>query len=574
MATRDRQVVRFGPWPKGLNQRLQVAGQRYAGGLDELFAATNLEYNDDGSIHPRRGIKILYSSITPANDNWSVFKGGKSQIIGSVYGSIALGSAGGKTYYVGFDGLRNWFYGNDPTDPSVVAAGQIKTAGNPDSAGFSPTCLFQYNGNVYFVRDPANGLSTLLKLTWAQFIGVANWAPVATAQGQRGNQAFILKERAFIVDYLNSRIYWSKATDPETWNAPDGGNVQINPGDNDVIIGCVVADNVIYVFKYRSIYKFGFTSDPAVDGSVVLLNDNLGGAPVEYNNIVYFAGTDGNMYRLSGNQNIPIAPQMQFISRPYSSVWGSSNFLPFKPFILDDTLYMGWSIDFISPSFSNNESVYYSMNLRNGACAKITLQTPVAAGFDYFMVHNAAAGAFPWSSGAGKSGVIIPTIWGQYANFWMSAGKAEIQDLGITGVTVPTWFVPRVTFQTFEWGTQIDSWKRGVKSFVMRDWLVPSNPANFWQIRQNNGSNVGTNQFLFGLTQAAIGFGQPARLITTLPGRRFIKTSFDLVDNFNADAPFVTAAVAGFTDNQVQPNPFIHHIDLEVSIKNLLTKRA
>jgi hypothetical protein len=154
---------------------------------------------------------------------------------------------------------------------------------------------------LYFIQS-VGGAGTAQSRT---SLSAGGWTAQATIP--KGDQAFVVRDRMFVIDWVNSTVYWSKATDPLTWAAPDGGNVLISPGDGEFITKAVFINNSIYIFKRNKTFLMTFNTDPSVDGQVVPLSTVRGAHDaLVYNNEIYLVN-DQSVYKLVNNYFTDIA---------------------------------------------------------------------------------------------------------------------------------------------------------------------------------------------------------------------------------------------------------------------------
>lgn len=281
------QLVRLGPWPGGLNLRdgVVAADQLPTSMLREIV---NLDVTDSGVLQPRLGCRktgatSMYTALSAS---------GLFSLLGSVeatptrYAVVAAhdgGSPGSSTFYYS-------------STPASTSGGAWPTTATTASKAGKFAAVVQYGGRIYFV--PAAGG------------GGAGWYRTALGSGDfttapnipLGHEAFVVRDRLFVIDYTASRIYYSKPTDPLLWAAADGGgSFDVNPGDGQDITGTAVINSQLYVFKRNRTYLFTFTADPALDGQLTLLNDQLGAfSAVPHENGVLLVN-DAGVFRLLSN---------------------------------------------------------------------------------------------------------------------------------------------------------------------------------------------------------------------------------------------------------------------------------
>lgn len=282
MTLRGKTMMTVGPWPGGLNRRDENNAQMTVG-PKQLRWCLNLDVLDSGVLQSRLGCRKVLSTAP-------VYGGTGLSLIGSVVdgASKSLYAVVGKV--INTPPIQTLFYyTRDPeTSPggwNLVASAQTGTF----------TDVVQYNNVLYFVQAVGGGGTAQSRTA----ISSGGW----TAQPNipKGDQTFVIRDRMFVVDWINNTVYWSKATDPTTWLAPDGGSVQINPGDGDIITKVVFINNSIYIFKRNKTYLFTFNTDPGVDGQVVPLSTVRGAHDaLVYNNEIYLVN-DQSVYKLVNN---------------------------------------------------------------------------------------------------------------------------------------------------------------------------------------------------------------------------------------------------------------------------------
>lgn len=280
------QLLRSGPWQLGLNNRDE---QQHASDLVQPFELRflmNLDVTDSGVLNSRLGCRkcgstTMYTDISTT---------GKFSALGSVEVQAGKRHAVVACHDGGSPGTSTFRYTVNPAD---TAAGWLTPPGGTLAGKFST--LFQYNNLIYFVGTPGGGATGQSRTA----IDAGVWTAVAALP--KGDLSFVIRERAFIIDKAANRLYWSKATDPATWAAPDGGFVDINPGDGQLINDAVVVTSQLYLFKRNKTFLFTFTSDPAIDGQLTLLSGTVGAySAVSHPNGI-FVVNDFSTYRLVNN---------------------------------------------------------------------------------------------------------------------------------------------------------------------------------------------------------------------------------------------------------------------------------
>ncbi len=336
------QLVTAGPWPGGLNNR----DQSFAASLvppNELRFCKNLEVLDTGGLVNRLGCRLTggpaaYTDISTGGAFWLLGGVDTTDRRYAIIGSHNGGSPGTTVVRYTTDGMSN-------LDVSwTVAPGGSLT-------GLYST-VYQYGGFIYVVGQPGGGVGQR-----RADITAGAWAAVAAQPA--GDLAFVVRERAFIVNKATNRIYWSKATDPTVWAAPDGGFVDVNPGDGSVITDVVVVNSQLYIFKRNRTYVLIFTSDPALDGQVTLLNASIGAysATVHLNSI--YVVNDRSVYRLQSNYFTDVGTKLAL---PEYGVVDALTAPGIMANVERDVLVIG-------PMVNTSLTSHFSMNLRTGAWA-------------------------------------------------------------------------------------------------------------------------------------------------------------------------------------------------------------
>jgi hypothetical protein len=281
------QRARWGPWTGGLNLRDAVVAE--AGiPANQLRALENLDVLDSGVLYPRRGIRrsggpTMYTEIG-GSGSFSLLGAVDAGNIRSVVVGAWNGSSPGATFF---------HYSSLPT--SRLDADWPLVATTTSEPG-RYCAVVQYNGVIYFVPDTTNAAVGGFSRT-----SLSSGGFTAVSAMPRGDEAFMVRERLFVVDWASSTLFWSKATDPTVWAVPDGGSLQVNPNDGQPISATVVVNSQVYIFKKNRTYLLTFNTDPGVDGQVTLINDQLGAldAIAESNGVL--AVNDRGVYRVLNN---------------------------------------------------------------------------------------------------------------------------------------------------------------------------------------------------------------------------------------------------------------------------------
>jgi hypothetical protein len=260
------QTGRIGPWPGGVNLRdADLAPEQMP--ATQLQFLLNLDVESSGVLRPRLGCRFAGSTAM-----YAIISGGAGGPAFSLLGTFdsSAASLALVSVYTGTTAnTSSFFYSSKPD--STVTGDWTAMPGGTLTGRFSTTV--QYQGFLYLVPDAAAGGVAASGRRRADPTTGAWSAVAAIPQGDTGT---MLRERMFVVDQAANRVYYSKATDPTTWAAPDGGSFDVNPGDGQRIQAVAVVNSQLYIFKRSRTYLFTFTADPALDGQLTLISDQLG----------------------------------------------------------------------------------------------------------------------------------------------------------------------------------------------------------------------------------------------------------------------------------------------------------
>lgn len=248
--------IRVGPWVDGINQLDKTDQIRDT----QLIKCVNFDIDNTGVLSPRRGLR--YRDMSSSLSNYL----------------MATVTLDGETQPRALVGLSN---GTSQThlrwlgDPTAVSVNGVNTL-----TGFYRSAV-QYLNKFWYI--PANA-STIGQSSPAS----ATNPLTSVAAMPYGDYGFVLKDRLFVVRKATSELYFSKPTDFTIWAAPDGGVIQINPGDNSPITKVVVVNNQVIIFKRDSTYVLSFTNSPTGDGVLRQVSADQGAIDaITYNNEVY-----------------------------------------------------------------------------------------------------------------------------------------------------------------------------------------------------------------------------------------------------------------------------------------------
>lgn len=340
MTSPAQSPLRFGPWPGGLNLRDGVIAADQVGS-QQLRVLINLDVTDSGVLVPRRGARragsaAMYTALSVS---------GYFQLLGSVeLGDSRYAVVG--VYNGGGPGISTFYYAADPLGVWQAVATVTNEPGR-----FST--IVQYGSRIYFVPTPGGSGTGWYRTA----LGSGTFTAVAAMP--LGDDAFMVRERMFVIDRAASRVYYSKATDPTVWAAPDGGSFDVNPGDGQSLTAAAVANSQVYLFKRGRTYLFTFTSDPGVDGQLTLLNDQLGAssATAHENGIVLV--NDRGAYRLLNNY---FARLDDLVNAPEQLGYTADAADSLQVTVEGDHLVIGPATSTADPTYS-----HLACNLRTGA---------------------------------------------------------------------------------------------------------------------------------------------------------------------------------------------------------------
>lgn len=283
----SKRSVRLGPWTGGLNRR-DVGNELKD---NELALATNVIFRDDGTVQLRPP-QVNFNTVgglpsIGANEQLVARK-----ILRGFYNIFKHDTVAINTTIYQFTSTSTW---------NFAGAGLTAWTGGTLTGIFSDICF--YNGFYYIINAPGGAVNGKKSAS-----NGSAWTDVATIP--KGTKCFIHKDRMWVWDATINRLYWSKATDPTTWSAPDGGFVDIGPNDGDVITAIVVQNNNFVIFKMNSTWQFSYSSDPGVDGFLQVVSPDTGAyEAITTRNSIYCAKQNG-IYEYVNNRFILISPKL------------------------------------------------------------------------------------------------------------------------------------------------------------------------------------------------------------------------------------------------------------------------
>lgn len=255
--------IRIGPWPGGLNRR-ETADKIQPNQLAECI---NFDIDNAGLLIPRRGYRKVVDAelFIPVGVLVGQLRALSSLIITPLttpFEYVVFGRWDADT------DITSFIFRNDPeTNNGFLGV----------TRGGRYTSVVQYQDKFWYVPEPS---STGVGF-YTNDDGTTGATGVATMP--TGDEAFILKDRMFIIRKGTSTIYFSKATDFTVWSAPDGGLIQVSPGDNEPITSVQVLNNQIVIFKRFSTWILSFNDSPTGDGVLRQVSADQGA----YDAVVY-----------------------------------------------------------------------------------------------------------------------------------------------------------------------------------------------------------------------------------------------------------------------------------------------
>lgn len=407
----------------------------------EYKRLVNMELTDEGVLRKRNPVEIGFDRyVLPEGrfighlEEWIVF---------------ALND--------GTDGLH--FARRDNPDSVNVNPIWQGVGDNLYGSGFDPVTegheivgFFRYNGRNYwlsisnnytgttdtykfYLHNFASGTSedvTVLPLVFQHDIPTVHTLLFTVAvdnHGMFGVQSFEFKKFFWFKDRLwiitNRGVYFSKATDPTNFTAPDGGFFKF---PDDLVKDAVAHHDRIYVMGADDLSYITYTSDPNADASVVSIARGVGGdALVLHEDTVYMARVD-QLYMVEPNRvtkvldldlGLASGADIKLVSFfDYVILCSRTGAGPFLGGVGSRALAPAWgaatnAINNI-PYYCNN----YFINMKNGCVSEFIYHTKVA-GFnpaDASTVHQ----PIDW--------YIMPfeTIeWGDYYYAWFQTSEPD-----------------------------------------------------------------------------------------------------------------------------------------------------
>lgn len=365
------QEVKIGPWPGGLNQR----DSEFNVADNELTRLINFDVNDDGHLVGRRPILRLQEPLWAESD-FPV--GTPIHLLGVI---------------------------SKPQNPQITIAAIYKESENISGimwTGESSLVLrhntvwvgklisvTQYNKKLYFMSS--NGLGFMINAEGDLNTQLNTKTTINSPQVDDG---FIYKDRMFAINNANSRIYYSKATDPAQWEEPEStGFFDVNPGDGQVIEKVIISSGSLIIFKTNSTWTFSYTSDPATDGFLRIISQDVGAFhAVVYNNEIYTIN-ERSVFKFINGYFQDIADKLAL-----GNTEAPTSFPFNRPYlnIVSNLLYAG-------PTYYGGK--YYCMNLKTGAWSQHEYENDMSPQGEFTQanaVHLAAVGKYAIFSRNGR----------------------------------------------------------------------------------------------------------------------------------------------------------------------------
>jgi hypothetical protein len=297
--------IDVGPWHKGLVENISP-WDIPDGALQECI---NFDVMDDGLLRARRGFKRAIDA-----NNWLDSGGaiaGNQPITASLFADLE-GPSASRYAFASAAGATNgskWLVTSDPSAGWTVLGDVIIAGGHVYSSSVV------YQNTVYVPATTYSGVGfgggAKFPLSGLNNIGGTNLVGISAANLPHGEQSYMIKDRMFVVSIDESKIFWSKATDPVTWASPDGGFVLVNPNDGSSITSTVLFRDILYIFKTTGIWQFSFGGDPATDGLLQKITDEFGGVAATDDTSIYFANSNG-VYILQNGVPQLLSPELNW----------------------------------------------------------------------------------------------------------------------------------------------------------------------------------------------------------------------------------------------------------------------
>lgn len=361
--------IRLGPWPDGINLLDKVDQLRDT----QLTDCTNFDIDNTGVLEPRRGLRYR------AQDSTAQTK----YLLGTV---ILDGETQPRAMTATYDGSTSFF----------------KFIGNPTTASLDATVgrsgifrsVVQYQNKIWYVPGVSGSLGASSPASATNTFTTVSDIPY-------GDDSFILKDRLFVVRKASSELYFSAATAfaptgpiPAPWAAPNGGVIQVAPGDNNPITKVVVLNNQIVIFKRDSTWILSFTNSPTGDGVLRQVSADQGAIDaITYNNEIYCYNARSVFKFVNGFfQDIGLQ-----LALPNTDTIDATASNPARISVVGKTLIFG-----TTPSGKN-----YAMNLDTGAWTRYSFAGDLSIATKTIISRSALGTTIFFGDGTTKLGYLV-----------------------------------------------------------------------------------------------------------------------------------------------------------------------
>jgi hypothetical protein len=278
----------IGPWTGGLNLTSNRDLSPYLKD-SELGIATNVQLTSEGFVESRPGFKILEDAINE-------IAGESIRILGSILVAdqeviVVQVKSATQTFIYYIKGDKTVYlkatFGATPNFSSVLAINQSSaTIGDTVARGIflfdsaAKDACYRLEESPTFTSATPVLMNTSLEIPKSDF-------------------SFSVKDRIFLIDAKQSKIYWSALVEGCLWfdmayvgvdetlktYAKSTGFIQTEPSldSTDNITSVEFLNNSFYMFKRSATYLFTFQADPEADGYLRKISDTLGA----YDSTVY-----------------------------------------------------------------------------------------------------------------------------------------------------------------------------------------------------------------------------------------------------------------------------------------------
>jgi len=297
----------LGPWNRGLNL---TSNRDLSVFLDdnELGEATNVVFTPEGFVQPRPGFKRYkynfgtYDTIKVIGD-LELPNGSTVSFVQTVVENANPDSRVAKVYMV-----------TDKSTCSLIYS-------PPTGTVFTHVMSYQstetgHTGVFLFADKPQkSAMNPNLDLS-------GTWAPISTSFAvPASNKGFIVKDRLFLFDYTNSKMWWSPANFILDFNNVNSGIYGKDSFSEEPIETTIPEDGIravefynnnFYIFKKSKTYMFTYQVLPGEDGYLRKISDNTGAfdSTMFRDNVVIV--NQKGVYRMDGTEFIDLQRQMNF----------------------------------------------------------------------------------------------------------------------------------------------------------------------------------------------------------------------------------------------------------------------